>query len=224
MNGKFKVSIHQPAYIPWLGYFDRIAKSDLFIFLDTVQFEKNSFINRNKVKGPNGPHWLTVPVKQKGHLQKKLSSIEIDNTVDWRKKHLKSIYNNYLSCPGFNDKYEKLEILYSSYKEKYLTELCFTQLQFWLTELNITTKVIRSSSLQTNEVKSNLILELCQLCNANEYISGPMGKNYLNEDEFTKSGIDIYYHIYEHITYPQRFGSFIPCMGIIDFWFNRFTY
>ncbi|WP_423841974.1 WbqC family protein [Aeromonas veronii] len=134
------------------------------------------------------------------------------------------MYNNYLSCPGFNDKYEKLEILYSSYEEKYLTELCFTQLQFWLTELNITTKVIRSSSLQTNEVKSNLILELCQLCNANEYISGPMGKNYLNEDEFTKSGIDIYYHIYEHITYPQRFGSFIPCMGIIDFWFNRFTY
>ena len=88
-----KVSIHQPAYLPWLGYFDRIAKSDLFIYLDNVQFEKNSYTNRNIIKGPNGPQWLTIPIKQKGHLNRKLYEIEIATDIDWRSKHLKSITN-----------------------------------------------------------------------------------------------------------------------------------
>ncbi len=76
------VSIHQPAYLPWLGYLDRIARSDLFIFLDNVQFERNSFTNRNQIKTANGPVWLTVPVLVQGHLTKKLTQIMIDERRD----------------------------------------------------------------------------------------------------------------------------------------------
>jgi hypothetical protein len=221
MESKISLSIHQPAYIPWLGYFDRIDKSDIFIFLDTVQFEKNSYTNRNRIKGPNGPYWLTIPTKQKGHLQKTLSNIEVDNSINWRKKHLKSIYNDYHLCAGFDHKYSKLETLYSDHDSPYLAELCFTQLCFWLTELKITTKIVRSSSLQTNFVKSDLILELCKLFNATDYISGPMGKNYLNEMDFIESNINIQYHTYNPTPYPQLFGQFIPCMGVVDYWFNK---
>ena len=99
------ISIHQPAYLPWLGYIERIKKSDLFIFLDTVQFEKNSFTNRNLIKGANGPYWLTIPVKKKGHLSKSLLDTEIVRDVDWRKSHLMSIKSSYSKSVAFHDKY-----------------------------------------------------------------------------------------------------------------------
>src|SRR5450631_1867991 len=95
------VAIHQPAYLPWLGYFDRIAASDLFIFLDTVQFERNSFTNRNRIKTASGPIWLTVPVRLRGHMEKILNEIEIDNTKGWKKKHLRAVEQNYHRAPMF---------------------------------------------------------------------------------------------------------------------------
>ena len=150
-----KVSIHQPAYLPWLGYFDRIAKSDLFIFLDNVQFEKNSYTNRNIIKGPNGPQWLTIPIKQKGHLHKKLNEIEIATDIDWKSKHLKSIKNCYARTEGFNEKYEKILSLYDA-NENNLSNLCFTHLLFWLNEINIETPIKRASNLITTEKKSDL--------------------------------------------------------------------
>ena len=103
------LSAHQPAYLPWLGYFDKIIKSDVFVFLDTVQFEKNSFINRNKIKTPQGSVWLTVPVKLKGHLDVPLLKIEIDHKINWQKNHLKSIYLNYKKAPHYKEGYFKIE-------------------------------------------------------------------------------------------------------------------
>jgi len=215
-----KVSIHQPAYLPWLGYFDRIAKSDLFIFLDNVQFEKNSYTNRNIIKGPNGPQWLTIPIKQKGHLNRKLYEIEIATDIDWRSKHLKSIKHCYARAEGFNEKYEKILSLYDS-NEKNLSNLCFTHLCFWLNELNIETPIIRASNLITTEKKSDLVLELCSMFNATDYLSGPMGKNYLDEVKFNRHGIIIHYHHYQPHPYGQLFGSFVPFMGVVDYWFNQ---
>lgn len=220
MKSNLKVAIHQPAYLPWLGYLDRIKESDLFIFLDTVQFEKNSFINRNKIKGPNGPYWLTIPIKNKGHLSKSINEIEIVNDTNWRKKHLKSIKSSYSKCISFQEKYDKLCTLYEG-KENNIADLCFNHLLFWLTELNIKTKVIRASELNCNSKKSDLVLDLCNVVNATDYISGPMGKNYLEESKFCSSKIAIHYHDFEPTPYPQLFGDFIPFMSIADYWFNN---
>lgn len=88
------LSAHQPAYLPWLGYFDKITEADIFVFLDTVQYEKNSFINRNKIKTPQGPQWLTIPVKSKGHITATLRETLVDDSKPWRSKHLKSIEMN----------------------------------------------------------------------------------------------------------------------------------
>ena len=217
------LTAHQPAYLPWLGYFDKIARSDIFIFLDTVQFEKNSFINRNKIKTPNGPIWLTIPVLQKGHTDSTLLETKIYNTKRWKVKHLRSIHMNYSKAKFFEINYPKLQKLYS---EDYdiLSDLCYYQLLSWLKELNIKTEVIRSSKLGIYSKKSDLILDLCRHFNATEYISGILGKNYLEESKFEKNKIKILYQKYKHPVYEQLYGDFVPNMSIVDFWMNTYNY
>lgn len=214
------LSAHQPAYLPWLGYFDKIMKSDVFVFLDSVQFEKNSFTNRNKIKTPRGAIWLTVPVKTKGHLGMTINEIEIDNKTKWRQDHLKAIFLNYKKANRFEECYSKLERLY---KKEYqlLSELCWVHLTFWLQEIGVDKKIVRSTQLPITSKKSELILELCRYYNADHYISGVLGRDYLNEDDFKKAEITIEYQNYNHPVYPQLWGDFAPYMSIVDFWMNN---
>jgi WbqC-like protein family len=212
------VSIHQPAYLPWLGYFDRIAKSDVFIFLDTVQFERNSFINRNRIKTSTGPMWLTVPVLSQGHMSKKLAEIEIDERQDWRKKHLRSIEYNYRRAPFFAEKFERLRTRYKGIS--LLTDFCFDQLAFWLDELHIGTKLLRASKLNVSGSKSDLVLALCGAVGGTVYLSGPLGRDYLNDASFKAAGIELRYHDFQHPAYPQLYGDFLPAMAVVDCWMN----
>lgn len=213
------LSINQPAYLPWLGYFDRIARSDLFVFLDTVQFERNSFTNRNRIRTPDGALWLTVPVHLAGHLSKTINDIEIDERQKWRTKHLRSIEQNYRSAPGFRDKFARLAASYRPEMNR-LSELCFAQLKFWLGELGITTPVIRASATGVSGRKSDLVLALCRHFGATGYLSGPLGRDYLQEDQFAASGITVRYHDYVPLPYPQLQGSFEPALAVMDYWMN----
>jgi hypothetical protein len=213
------VTIHQPAYLPWLGYFEKIINSDAYIFLDSVQFEKNSFTNRNKIKTPQGPIWLTVPVKSKGHMASLLHELEIEHLQKWKEKHLKSIYSNYRRAPYFEETYSKLELLYAS-EHRFLADLCYEHLLFWLRELGFTRKIIRSKDLNINSTSSTLILELCKLLGASTYISGTFGRDYLDHQEFAANKIEIIYQNYNHPIYPQLWGEFVPYMSILDFWMN----
>ena len=106
------VSIHQPAYLPWLGYFDKIIRSDVFVYLDTVQIEKNSYSYRNKIKTPQGSTWLTIPLKMKGHTSNAIKDVLIDDSQQWKKKHLKNIFFNYKKSAFFDELYPKIESLY----------------------------------------------------------------------------------------------------------------
>jgi hypothetical protein len=213
------VSIHQPAYLPWLGYFDRIAKSDAFIFLDNVQFERNSFINRNQIKTANGPIWLTVPVRLDAHFDKTIVEIEIDGRQNWRRKHLQSIEQSYSRTQDFAQKFSRLTAIYEDKTNK-LVELCRGQLDFWLAELDITTRILRASEMPVAGRKSALVLNLCKHLGATKYLSGPLGRGYLDEAEFIKAGIDIEYHEFVHPVYPQTYGEFVPAMGVVDYWMN----
>lgn len=213
------ISVHQPAYLPWLGYLARIAASDVFVFLDTVQFEKNSFTNRNRIKTANGLLWLTVPVLQQGHSSKRLVDIEIDNRQDWRRKHLRSIEQNYRRAPRFAECFPRLVDLYKT-EDGRLAELCFRQLRFWLDELNITTPVVRASELPVVGQKSDLVLALCRHLGASTYLSGPLGRDYLDEQDFSSAGIRLTYQDYVHPEYTQLYGAFAPSMAVIDYWMN----
>jgi hypothetical protein len=213
------VSIHQPAYIPWLGYFTRIAASDAFIFLDNVQFEKNSFTNRNRIKTADGPRWLTVPVLLDDHFETVINEIKIDDRQNWRRKHLRSIEHNYRRASGFTEKFANLATNYARQSDR-LAELCYNQLKFWLNELKIHTCILRASELSASGNKSALLLALCKQVGATTYLSGPLGRGYLQQDQFAANGIRVRYHDFVHPKYPQLFGDFLPAMGVVDFWMN----
>jgi len=213
------LSAHQPAYLPWLGYFDKLARSDVFVYLDTVQYEKNSFTNRNRIKTPQGNQWLTVPVKTKGHTSSTLTETEIDNSQDWRGKHLRAIQLNYRKALRFAQCYPKLEALYME-EFLLLSELCYRHLGFWLGELGIERRIVRSSTLSITSRKSDLVFDLCRHFGANHYLSGALGRDYLDEPKFAAAGIHVEYQAYSHPVYPQLYGGFSPYMGVIDYWMN----
>jgi hypothetical protein len=215
------LSLHQPAYLPWLGYFEKIQRSDIFVYLDTVQFggKKDNFINRNKIKTPQGWQWLIVPVRAQSSIDATILETKIDNLQEWRKKHLRSIEMNYSKAPNFSGCYPKLEKLLSN-KTENLTEFCWEQLIFWLSEFEIDTKLVRSSELNIMSKKSDLVLDMCKYFSADKYLSGAMGRDYLNEDAFSKAGIAVEYQEFIHPAYPQRWGNFEPYMGIVDYWMN----
>jgi hypothetical protein len=218
-EGGMILSAHQPAYLPWLGYFDKLLRSDVFVFLDNVQYEKNSFINRNKIKTPQGAIWLTVPVKTKGHTSATLKDTEIDDSQNWKQKHLKSIWLNYRHAPRFDACYAKLEALYAA-EDDLLADLCFRHLEFWLREIGVEKKIVRASGLPVQSKKSDMVLELCRHFKADYYISGALGRGYLEEEKFDRAGIRVEYQDYRHPTYPQLVGAFLPFMSILDFWMN----
>ncbi len=214
------LSAHQPAYLPWLGYFDKIVKSDVFIFMDSVQYSKNDFINRNKIKTPHGSAWLTIPVKTKGHISNTIKDIAIDYTKPWVKKHLNAIRINYSKAPNFSNLMPKLEALYEKKLEN-IAELCWHQLQFWLEHLQVKTKIIKLSELHIHSKKSNLILDLCKQTQSSIYYSGARGKDYLVLDDFSMSGIQVEFQEFTHPEYKQLHGEFEPYLGIIDFCMNQ---
>jgi hypothetical protein len=162
-------------------------------------------------------------VKIKGHIGKTMMEIEIDNSQDWRKKHLNTIFMNYKKAPRFEACYAKLENLYQT-GYQLLTELCWDQLLFWLKELGITTRIVRSTSLPIDAKKSDLVLELCRYYRADHYISGILGRNYLQIEDFANDGIAVTFQEYHHPVYPQMWGDFLPYMGILDFWMNTGEY
>ena len=213
-----KISIHQPAYIPWLGYFDKISKVDQFVFLDSVQFGKNSYINRNQIKTSSGPLWLSIPVKLKGHINQEIKDVLIDG-AKWKSKHLKSIFYNYQKAPYFENLFPKIENLYSI-ETVNLSELLMDQLLFWNSELGIRTPIVKSSDLSLTGKKSDLILDICMKLGATEYYSGVNGKDYLDISKFNDCGINVVFQDYQYPRYKQSFKGFLPNLSIVDFWMN----
>jgi hypothetical protein len=214
-------SINQPAYLPWLGYFERIAASDVHVVLDHVQFEKNSFTNRNKIRTTAGPTWLTVPVLTAGRFGSlAINAVEIDPTSGWAEKHWKTLEQSYRKAPFFDDHAAFLEDVYLKSWVK-LIDLCRALTRYLLDALQITTPIRYSSEIAHEGAKDMLVLSLCEQVGADIYLSGPLGRQYLREPIFTGRGIAVRYHDYNHPTYPQ-IGSrpFDPNLSILDLLFN----
>ncbi|OHA13812.1 MAG: hypothetical protein A2909_00825 [Candidatus Tagabacteria bacterium RIFCSPLOWO2_01_FULL_39_11] len=214
------LSIHQPAYSPWLGYFHKIGLSDTFVFFDTTQFEKNSFINRNKIKTANGPVWLTVPVKLKDHFDKPIKDIEIADQ-SWRKKHQKALELNYKKAKYWN---EFSQLIDSFYKKdfKYISDLCYEQLLMFNAALGIDTKIVKASDLSKYESKKNdLVLDICKGLKSNLYVSGGLGRDYIDADRFKRNNIGLYFQDYKHPAYNQLWGDFVPYMSLWDLLLNE---
>ncbi len=218
------VSISQPAYLPWLGYFHRIAESDLHIVLDHVEIDQNSrtkFANRNKIRTPDGWSWLTVPLLTKGRRQNlELHNLEIDNSTNWATKHWKAICHNYAKTPHFKESSHFFENVYSS-NWRLLNNLNEHVTKYLLDTLCIKTPTKFSSRMGIESKKSELIVDLCRSVGATKYLSGPFGRQYLSEPDFLKHGVELIYHDYKHPTYSQVFENFESFMSIIDLIFSH---
>ncbi len=213
----------QPAYLPWLGYFNRIALSDLYVVLDHVQIDKNSktkFANRNKIRTKDNWCWLTVPIKTKGKSEDlAINKLEISNDNRWIDKHFSAIKFNYGKASFFKEHEEFFEKVYFK-QEHYLINLIMEMNNYLLSALNIKKKVIYSSEMDIDCKKGDLILKICKAVGAQTYISGPFGKDYLNGQLFQQEGVEIVYHNYKHPIYAQSYPGFEPYMSVIDLLFN----
>lgn len=214
------LSINQPAYLPWPGYFDRIARSDLHVVLDHVQFEKNSFVNRNQILGKGGPFWLTVPVRTKGRFGNlPISEVEIDQSSTWRRKHLQSIRSAYGKSPYFDEYWGPLESMLSAEFLK-LNDLCRATTGPLLGMLGIDVECRYSSSHEFGCSKGDLVLEICREFGASTYLSGPFGREYLDLDSFSEAGIEVQFHDFVPERYAQPATEFTSNLSVIDMLFN----
>ncbi len=213
------LTAHQPAYLPWLGFFHKIAISDIFVVLDSVQYQKNYFTNRNKIKTAHGDRWLTIPVLTSGHLNKTIAEMNINNNTKWRKKHWKTIEFNYRKAPFF----EKYRVYFETlYQKKWINlfDLLYENMMFFIKELGIKTKIHLQSEFTFKETKQELILEMCNYFDSDVFVFGKDGKRYADIDFFKKNNRKIYFQDYKHPTYPQLYDDFLSNLSIIDLLFN----
>ena len=213
------LTAHQSAYLPWLGFFHKIAISDTFVLLDEVQFVKGDWMNRNKIKTKNQSILLTVPVLLKNYQELKSSEININNSINWQKKHLSSIRMNYNKAPFFEDYITFFEEVYSK-KWNFLNELNNYMLDWFLNQLGIKTKISKQSDYSFSGKKSDLILNMCKELKASKFIFGSKGKDYADIEKFKKNNVSVFFQDYKHPTYSQLKGDFIPNLSILDLLFN----
>ena len=213
------LAVHQPQYLPWLGYFHKIANCDLFLFLDDVQYKKREFQNRNKIKTPNGPLWLTVPVVTKGQYTQNIRDVEICPDNDWAGEHLKSIEHNYAKAPFYKEHRDFLHTVYGK-RWDLLINVSITIIDHILRCLDIKTPCKMSSEYGVTTASSERIVDLCKKTGADTYLSGAGGREYMDEELFTKNGIKVVYQEFKHPEYSQLYGKFEPYLTVMDLLLN----
>jgi len=218
--GPLTVAIHQPEAFPWLGFFDKLARADIFVLLDSVQFRKNYFQNRNRIRTAEGWVWITVPVLTAGRASQEIAAVEINNTVEWRAKLRRALSLHYGRAPQFAVQRGPLfEILDRPWER--LADLNITVIA-WLAEaLGIRRRMVRSSELGVDGARSELLLNVCRRLGASEYLSGISGRTYLDESLFAGAGIVVQYQEFHHPVYRQCYEPFVPCMSALDLLFTH---
>ncbi|EKD63224.1 MAG: hypothetical protein ACD_51C00316G0019 [uncultured bacterium] len=219
-----RVTILQPSYIPWIGYFDQINKSDVFVFFDDVQYTRRDWRNRNRIKTTKGEEkYLTVPVEAKGNYDALIKDIKIhyDNKC-WEKSHLGLIKENYRSAEFFPEVFPILE-RHLLEKYEYLSDLnceLTRELSEYLGIKHV--QFVKSSGLGITNYNDSTehLVNICKKFNATSYLTGDSAKSYMNEEMFKKENIELKYHGYKHPEYNQLHGKFLPYLSIIDLLFN----
>ena len=213
------VAIHQPEYLPWLGFFKKMMNVELFVFLDDVQFRKKGWQNRNRIRINDGTTLLSIPVHT--HSYPKINEVTIDNEKNWSMRHKKSILYNYARAPYFGEIKDFIESIFEK-KFQYLVDLNTEIIKFIMNELEIKSKIVFSSELEISKKGSDRVLDICKAVGADHYITGTFwAESNLRVEEFKKSNIDVEFQKFQHPIYKQIHGEFIPEMSIIDLLFNE---
>jgi hypothetical protein len=214
-----RVAILQSNYVPWKGYFDMIASVDEFIVLDDVQYTKNDWRNRNKLKTPSGPKWITVPVITADRWGQTIREAEIQPSP-WAKDHWHSIEANYHRAPFFAEVADLIAPVYAD-PPPHISELNRRLINIVTVFLGIKTKVTDCADYDLPAGKNERVLALCQQAGAETYVSGPAAKAYLDENLFREHGIEVEWFGYKgYPEYPQLWGPFEHAVSVLDLMFN----
>lgn len=212
------LAAHQPQFAPWLGYFDKLDRADVFVLLDNVQFKKNEWQNRNRIKGSEGPQWLTVPVS--GQFGRNIMELDIVSRQNWPERHLKTLR----TCYGRASHYEAT---FSSYETvacrpwKKLADLNIQLLHDLLAQMGLERRILLASELgPLSEDRDERLIELCRKLGAETYLAGAGGRDYMELERYRAAGIEVVFQEYRHPTYPQLFGDFAPNLSVLDLLFN----
>jgi hypothetical protein len=212
------VAIHQPQYLPWLGYFDKMRRADVFCFLDNVQYKKNDWQNRNRIKNAQGWQWLTVPVHYR--YPQKISEVTINNSVKWKKKHLQALISNCNRTPYFKQSLDIFERVYSETWES-LSDLNIILINRLRSALGIDPRpTVKASDFDLREDPTDRLIDICKALNADTYLSGQDGIKYMNMERFRQSGIRVEVQNFQHPVYPQVFKGFQSHMSAVDLLVN----
>ncbi len=221
MSGR-AVAIHQPHYLPWLGYLAKLDRADCFVYLDTVQFEKNGWQNRNTIKGPQGAQWLSVPVRQR--FGQPISEVAIaESAADWRRKHRQALAFHYGRAPYFAAAWPALEALYKE-PQHHLAHLAVASVECLAGLLGIICPTLRASALgPLPDDPTDRLVAICQRTGAATYLAGASAPAYMDLDRFARAGIAVLVQDYRHPEYPQRYGAFLPNLSAVDMICNAGT-
>jgi hypothetical protein len=219
------VAAHQPHYMPWLGYLDKMAKADLFVVMDDLQYEAQNYQNRQRVKLHAGGQWLTVPLERGGQADR-ICDKRIDNSGStrqhWQRRSWLTLEINYRRAPFWK---QYADELYSVYAQTWvsLLELDMKMLDLARMWLDIRTPIVRASSLGLTGVKTDRLIDLCRKTGARCYISGGGGSTgYLDVERMGRAGVGVIWQHFDHPRYPQRYPEvgFVSHLGFIDLLFN----
>ncbi|MDI6591493.1 MAG: WbqC family protein [Patescibacteria group bacterium] len=216
------IGILQPGYLPWLGFFEQIQRADVFVIYDDVQYDKNGWRNRNRIKTKNGVQWLTVPAHVRGFPL--INEVKIDNSKNWQKDHLQSLKVNYSRAPYFKAYFPKIEEILSK-KWTFLANLDIILIRVLAEILGIKTNLEISSKLKVfRKDRIERLINICKHFGADIFYEGAGGRNYIKEPEikaFEQAGIQIVFQNYQHPVYRQLHGEFISHLSVIDLIFNE---
>jgi hypothetical protein len=214
--------VHQPQYIPWLGYLHKIAQSDLFVYLDCCQYKHREFQNRNRLWTPNGELWLAVPVQVKGKREQAIKDTMIDNSQKWGKSHFDSVRHTYAKAPQWHAHAAFFEETLCAKTWDRLMDVNTAITAYFLEQFGIATPIRLESEIGTTHESTERIIELCKKTGADCYLSGNGAKAYLDEARFAQEGLRLEYQHFTHPVYPQfnNNGSFQPYMSALDAMMN----
>jgi len=215
-----RTAILQPGYLPWLGFFEQMWKSDIFVIYDNVQYTVRDWRNRNRIKTNGGIKYLTVPV---GRVPcgTKINEVKIKYNTDWQTKHINSLKENYGQAPFFGRYFEPLREIISK-RFECLVELDVALIKEFNRMLGLDRKIILSSGLGiVSDGRCQRLIEICKQVGADTFYEGAAGKNYIDIGEFERCGIKVDFQNYRHPIYKQPHGEFVPYLSIIDLLFNE---
>jgi len=209
----------QPGYLPWLGFFELMSKVDLFVFLDDVQYTKRDWRNRNRIRTRSGWQWLTIPVLNKQKSTQLIKDVNINNSMDWRKKHLKALRINYQKAEFFDAYFNDIERIFSQDWTS-LSEITITLILFLKEKMGIRTPCARASAFEIKSRKTERIVEICELLGAGHLYDSKAAAAFINTELFRDRGIKIEFQDYAHPVYKQVYEPFISYLSAIDLLFN----